>query len=145
MKLLKKMIIEEKNNRGNSVGFWDTSKLTYNTSRDAKKGQIYFHFGNAMAIDLRILKRTNKIFEQLLNKFKVEDLWKMVKVLITVKNYEKEEFIAQVSIFDFMNKGEKTNYDKRKDGINYSGYGEQVRLPMKEFVRIYKNQGVLSK
>ena len=129
-----------KNERGNVVfyqnanlrscwGFVD-DKGDYITDRDVKKGQIFYHFKNAIAIQLEILEYMEKIEEK--NKGR--------SIRIRIENFEKENFWAVCKVKDFRilaveEFGNKAifNYDKK----DYKKYGYQIRLPLNSFVREY--------
>ena len=108
-------------------GFIDKEK-DYITTRSEKKGQIFHHFRNAVAIQLELLEYLEKMKANLIKvwipDFEKEGFWALVKV----------ESFRQIAREDF---GERAifNYDKE----DYSRYGKQIRLPLNRFSRAYTN------
>ncbi len=112
------MKIQIYNTKGQWVGDFDTEQKTYYSQRDAAKGQVFHHFGNAIAVDVYILK-------QLLSK-------EAKFICILILNFEgRPSFYVLSTINNFIENSEKFNYDKRNEyGQSYTGYGEQSRMPM---------------
>jgi hypothetical protein len=132
------VILEEKNTRGQSVGFHNTEGGFYQTTRDFDKGQIFYQLkGHPIAIDKEILKNCIKIAYD--NHFTPETY----KIRFLIKNFEKEDFIGEISLKEFLAKSEEFSFDKRKDGQNFTGYGVQRRIQMQHLIRIYQNQEIL--
>ena len=106
------------NTKGQQVGDMSIKEATYYSQRDAKRGEIFWHFGNAVAVDVNILKKlaANNI------KF----------ICILIINFKEEKSFYLVSTLDnFLINSETINYDKRNQfGESYTGYGHQRRLPM---------------
>lgn len=106
-------------------GFIDRDN-NYNTIRSAKKGQIFYFYKNAIAIQLELLEYLEKTKANL------------IKVYIS--DFDKEGFFAIVKVNDFRilameEFGDKAifNYDKQ----DYKKYGQQIRLPLNRFSRLY--------
>ena len=106
----------------------------YITTRSVKKGQIFNHFGNAIALQLELLEHLEK--------------HKCDKIRIWIPDFEKEGFWAEMPVRDFRSTaikyfGERAifNYDKK----DYSRYGQQIRVPMNSFPRVYNKQNKLVK
>ncbi|MEK6884792.1 MAG: hypothetical protein AABY22_34490, partial [Nanoarchaeota archaeon] len=104
-------------------GFIDKDR-NYNTSRSAKKGQIFHLYRHAIAVQLELLEYLEKT--------------KCNLIKIYIQDYEKEGFfaIAKVDAFRemaFQEFGYNSvfNYDKQ----DYSRYGKQIRLPLNRFSR----------
>ena len=117
--------VYQSNSKRYHWGFIDKDK-NYITIRSERKGQIFHHFGNAMAIQLELLEYLEKHKSNLIK--------------IYVPDFEKEGFFAiakvsefrQMAIQEFKDKA-IFNYDKQ----DYSRYGQQIRLPMNRYSRIY--------
>ena len=106
------------NQKKQKVGEVDTLDKTYYTQRDAKLGQVFHHFGNAVGVDVFILKQL------------IQMNVKFICILVT--NFkQRESFYIVSDLFYFIEHSEKYNYDKRNElGVNYTGYGEQRRMAM---------------
>jgi|TARA_B100000315_G_C14459257_1_gene532976 hypothetical protein len=130
-----------KNERGNEVIYqspsmkscWGYIKDEYITERDAKKGQIFYYFENAIALQLEVLEYLERKYPN-------------SNIKVYVKNFENENFWAICPIkhfrrlsFEWGKKSGKPsifNYDTKK----WAKYGLQIRLPLNYWVRKYKNQ-----
>lgn len=106
-------------------GFIDKDN-NYNTIRSEKKGQIFHHFKNAVAIQLELLeyleRRKCNLIKVYIPDFEKEGFFAIVKAN-EFRQMSIEEF-GDIAIF---------NYDKQ----DYSRYGKQIRLPLNRFSRIY--------
>lgn len=129
------MYIEEEN--GVEKVYQDPSKReqwgffkddTYNTDRNATRGQVFRIHNSGLAIQSDILK-----YMKAHNK---------TKIWIYVRNYEPENFYAVIDIDDFLKHSTVINYDKRGENITIK-YGVQRVCPMNKFTRIYPNQKTL--
>jgi len=96
--------------KGDHVGDFNTTTRTYITQRDSKQGQVFYHFGDALAIDLFVIKNLLKVG--------------CVNLLILVVNLKEESFFATTTLQHFLNNSTK---------IHYGTHGEQRRLPLKEW------------
>jgi len=97
--------------RNEWVGDFDTETKIYETTRSYSLGQIFHHFGNALAIDLYVLKTLIKL--------------ECTKIIIMVSGMG-ESFFAVSSLQDFLTNSEKINYTSK--GISQ---GEQRRMRMR--------------
>lgn len=106
------------------VGDYDTGDQTYWTQRDAGAGQLFYKFGNAIALDVFILKQI----------LKRGGKW----IAIQIVGFEEKSFYAISSVHSFIMYSDEINYDKRnRFGENYTGYGTQRRMPMNNWKRAY--------
>jgi len=133
----------EKNERGNIVFYQSERKnrswgfvneeRNYITMREVKKGQVFYHFKNAIAVQLELL--------EWLEEHDCQD------IRVRIPDFEKEPFWAVISVRDFrmaahMEFGDKAvfSYDKK----DYGPYGKQIRVPLNSFVREYDSQEKLN-
>jgi hypothetical protein len=105
----------------------------YVTLRDARRGQVFHHFKNAVAIQEEVLK--------VLERSKVRN------VVVRVQNFEREDFWAVLPVklfralaFDEFGVAGTFRYDKKGIGR----YGWQVRVPLNRFTRQYDLQAKLT-
>jgi len=124
------MRIQIYNTKQQWVGDIDTGEQSYYSQRDAKKGQVFHHFGNAIALDVSILK-------QLITK-------KIKFICILVSNFENKPSHYWITTLEFfINNSERFNYDKRNEyGQSYTGYGEQRRMPMQFWRKAYSQEDI---
>jgi len=132
-----------KNKRGNEViyqslslkhcwGYIDNKK-DYIIERNASKGQIFYFFENAIALQLEVMEYLERKYINSLIKCYVMDFEKTNFWLIcSVKNFRR---------FAFQWEGESGkpaifSYDKK----NYKKYGMQIRLPLNYWIREYPDQ-----
>jgi|TARA_Y100000034_G_scaffold135589_1_gene208160 hypothetical protein len=120
-----------KNKRGDDVGWWDNEEnpRTYHTDRNYKLKQIFIHpkYNSAVGLDLRIIKKhllPNKI----------------TRLDFLIINFEKETFHAYIELNDFLVKGTKINFSKKKEDEWWS---QQIILSLNEFTRKYGSQTTL--
>lgn len=119
------------NTRGQTIGFINELN-EYITKRDSTKGQMFLNpkYLGAMAIDLDL----------------VQDLIRRRVKLIRIKvlGFERTPFWATITPHQFIEQGDRFRYDKRNsNGQNYTGYSEQIRLPLNRFIRQYDGQRCL--
>ena len=93
--------------RNEWVGDFDTITKTYETTRSFTLGQVFHHFGNALAVDLHVLKTLIQL--------------ECTKIIIMVSGIG-ESFFAVSSLQDFLKNSEK---------INYKLQGEQRRMRLR--------------
>ena len=93
--------------KGDYVGDFNPETKTYVTQRDAKQRQVFFHFGNALAIDLFVIKNLIKL--------------ECKHLLILVVNLKDSSFFATTTLEHFLNNSEK---------IAYSQHGSQRRMAL---------------
>ena len=105
-------------------GFIDGDN-SYNTIRSEKKGQIFHHFRNAVALQLELLEYLEK---------------RKCLIRVYIPDFEAEGFFAVAKASEFRQMAVKEfgdiaifNYDK----MDYARYGKQIRLPLNRFSRIY--------
>src|SRR3990167_6249576 len=96
--------------KGDYVGDFNPDTKTYTTQRDSKQGQVFYHFGNALAVDTFIIKNLLKL--------------SCKNILILGVNLKEQSFFATTTLQHFL-----TNSTK----ISYGAHGEQRRLPLKEW------------
>lgn len=96
--------------KGDYVGDFIPETKTYMTQRDAKQNQVFFHFGNSLAIDNFVLKNLIKLG--------------CVNLLILVVNLKESSFFATTTLEHFLKKSTK---------IMYGSHGEQRRLPLNDW------------
>lgn len=123
-------MFKEKNQRGNTVIYQSPSKKhcwgfvdadgDYISTRDFKRGQIFRHFRNAVAIQLEILDW-------------LEGAFKLNNIRVRIENYDKQNFWAVCPIADFRAKAYKAFGNKCIFSYD-SKYGKQIMLPMGDFV-----------
>lgn len=118
-----------KNTRGQDVGF--IKDVTYHSQRDWKRGQIFHNpkYKSAVALDVSILKQL------------IQNNIKNIRILIT--NFEESSFYLTTTVEFFLAHSHKIMFDKRKEGINYTGYGEQRYMEMNLWTRVYPDQKTL--
>lgn len=112
------------NARGQSVGTYDEKTKTYETIRDADKGQIFLHPKRRgdLAIDSAILVQLMKLGCQ--------------KVRILVLNFETKPFWVSISLGKFLNDSEPINFDKKIEHTQIETfYSRQRKLNLSEFMR----------
>ncbi len=124
------MNIPIKNTRGQEVGF--IKDLTYHSQRDWEKGQIFHNpkYTSAIALDTDIIKQ--------LIRHHVAD----IKILVV--NFEQHPFFITSTLNNFLIESKKINFDRRKEGVNYTGYGEQRYMEMNKWIREYPCQKKLA-
>ncbi|MBU0962336.1 MAG: hypothetical protein KKD48_00360 [Nanoarchaeota archaeon] len=115
------------NERNQEVGFVN-DKNEYITKRDARKHQMFLHpkYRHSLAIDTEL----------------IDDLIKRRVSLIRIRviNFENKNFWAIIEPLKFKQLGVPIQFDRRKEGINYTGYSNQIRLELNEFIREYDSQ-----
>ena len=115
-------------------GFIDENN-NYITMREEKKGQIFHFFQNALAIQLELLEYLERK--------------KCNKIRIRISDYEKEPFWAVIDVDDFRPFAMEWQNETGKPAIfcydkqDYKKYGQQIRLPMNRFTRVYDNQTII--
>lgn len=108
----------------------------YFTERDAKEGQIFHLYNNAIGIQLELLEY-------------LENKYDHGRIKVYIRNFEKENFYIMCPTMNFRRlalqweketgKAAIYNYDKQ----DYKRYGKQIRLPINSFSRIYSKQRLL--
>ena len=113
------------NSRGQLIGEVDDVEKIYYTARNAKHGQIFLRKSvfngvrkeNAIAIDKEII----------INLIKMN----IKKIVVTIIGIEKMSYDITISPEMVISGGVEINYDRRKENINYTGYGSQIVISSK--------------
>lgn len=135
------MIVEEFNNKKERIGFWNRKNKTYNTTRDYNLNQVYKYKEEPLiAVDKKIIvKRSFEVFPNLKS---LSEL----KLVVLLKNMpNRSDYYVEINFFEFYNNSEESCEDKYdKEGNNITGYGKQLRCPLRLFKeRIPELQEVL--